>query len=100
MRRRTGDAVLYRPYQEAASDFPTVGIREFEEAVQWIEGGETLSGADAVFRALEFAGWPLCRFRSWVRRIPGGTRLSRWGYGVVARHRQFFSRWTRCVCKK
>jgi len=99
--RLIGDAVDYRPYQEyreAVGDAPA-GRFNFEEAVHWVEGGTVLRGAEAVYRALEFARWPFCRFGAWARAVPGGMALSRWGYEVVSGHRPFFSRLTRCFCR-
>ena len=37
--RQTGGRVVYRPYQEAAADFPTISLAAFERAIQLIEPG-------------------------------------------------------------
>ena len=49
----TGERVVYRPYQEAAADFPSIPVATFRHAIQLIEpGGHVYSGAAATFRVL------------------------------------------------
>ena len=33
----TGERIVYRPYQEAAADFPAIPASAFERAIQFIE---------------------------------------------------------------
>ncbi len=73
----TGDAVLYRPYQEAAADFPGIPRDAFPDAIQLIEpDGQVYSGAAATYRVL--------------RNVPGRARVVvalRASAGVRARQR-------------
>jgi len=46
----TGDSVEYRPYQEVATQYPTISQAEFERAVQFITpDGHRASAAEASF---------------------------------------------------
>lgn len=55
--KATGDAVDYRPYQEALADFPQVREADCVKAVQLVlPDGSILQGAHAVFQALAFGG--------------------------------------------
>ena len=58
----TGERVVYRPYQEAAADFPAIPPAAFRHAIQFIEpDGQVHSGAAATFRVL--------------REVPGRGRV-------------------------
>lgn len=55
-RQLTGDRIVYRPYQEAAEDFPTIPRDRFARAIQLIEpDGEIYQGAAAIYRTLRYA---------------------------------------------
>jgi len=52
----TEDRVIYRAYQEAAADFPSIPVSAFQQAIQLIElDGHVYSGAAATFRVLRHA---------------------------------------------
>ena len=89
---RTGNAVDYRPYQEAASDFARIPLERFREAVQYIDGeGRAASGSEAVFRALAFA--PRWQWLLWLYvRIRLFAIISEACYRWVAQHRGGISR--------
>lgn len=94
-RGATGDRVDYEPSQKVGDLYPEIPAEAFQRAVQFIEpDGRVTSGADAVFRALEYAprkSWLLDCFRE----IPGFDALARLVYRVVAHNRVFFSFFTR-----
>ena len=79
-RQLTGDKVAYRPYQEAAADFPAIPAGDFKHAVQLIEpDGAVYAGAAATFRLLSYAPdrgawWWLYRY------VPGFAALSEAAY--------------------
>jgi predicted DCC family thiol-disulfide oxidoreductase YuxK len=55
--KATGDAVDYRPYQEALAEFPQVRAADGVKAVQLVlPNGTVLSGAHAVFQTLACGG--------------------------------------------
>src|SRR5262245_51525233 len=96
-RRLTGDRVVYRPYQDAASDFPAIPIDEFRRAIQWIEPDGTIhAGAAATFRVLAHA--PGKRGWWWLyRRVPGFAPISEACYAFFARRRGLLATLTRCL---
>ncbi|HVN34162.1 MAG TPA: lipase maturation factor family protein [Casimicrobiaceae bacterium] len=83
----TGDRIIYRPYQEAAADFPAIPRAAFERAIQLIErDGRVHAGAAATFCVLRevpgrAAWWWL------YRHIPGFAPLSERAYRFFARRR-------------
>src|SRR5437899_12555539 len=76
----TGERVIYRPYQEAAADFPAIPPAAFRHAIQFIDAdGRVYSGAAATFRVLRdipgrAAWWSL------YAHVPGFAPVSEWAY--------------------
>jgi predicted DCC family thiol-disulfide oxidoreductase YuxK len=83
----TGERVVYRPYQEAAADFPGIPRAEFERAIQFIDtDGRVHAGAAATFRVLR--GAPGRATWWWLyTHLPGFAQLSEWAYHFFARRR-------------
>jgi len=83
----TGDKIAYRPYQEAAGDFPLIPVANFKDAMQLIEpDGSVYSGAAATFRLLSYA--PSRGAWWWLyRHVPGFAGLSEWAYSFLSRRR-------------
>jgi predicted DCC family thiol-disulfide oxidoreductase YuxK len=81
------ERVVYRPYQEAARDFPAIPADAFRHAVQLIDAdGRVYSGAGATFRMLrEIPG----RSAWWwlYEHVPGFAPVSEWTYHFFARRR-------------
>ena len=87
----TGDSIDYAPFQEIAAEFPEIPLSDFESSVQLIlHNGTVLSGAEAVFRALNNGLLLSC-----YDHLPGFANASEWFYHFVAKHRPFFSVLTR-----
>jgi predicted DCC family thiol-disulfide oxidoreductase YuxK len=88
----TGERVIYRPYQEAAVDFPTIPLEAFQQAIQLIEpDGKVYSGAAASYRVLRHAPgraawWWLYAY------LPGFAVASEWSYAFIARRRGLLNR--------
>jgi predicted DCC family thiol-disulfide oxidoreductase YuxK len=85
--RLTGERVAYRPFQEAAADYPDVPIEEFRKASQYIApNGFRAGAAEASFRVLSHApgrgAWLLL-----YRNVPGFAAVSELAYRVIAAHR-------------
>ena len=95
-RELTQGRVDYRPYQEAAKDFPEIPLEAFQRAIQMIESGRVYSGAAATFRVLRHsrgrAAWWWC-----YSRVPGFAALSEWTYAFLARRRGFLDRVTKLL---
>ncbi len=84
----TAGRVDYRPFQDAAGDYPQIARSEFENAVQLIEpDGRVTQGADAVLRALEFSSGPARWLGPALAWIPFGLLAARAAYRFIARNR-------------
>ena len=93
----TDGRIAFRAYQEAAADFPTIPLEEFQRAIQLIEpDGQVYSGAAATFRILRRAPgravWWWC-----YARVPGFAVLSEWAYAYLARRRGLLGRLTKLL---
>ena len=87
----TGDRIDYAPSQEVAAEFPEIPLSAFENAVQLIlQNGTVLSGAEAVFRAVNNRLLLWCYYH-----LFGFKSVSEGVYRFVAQHRPFFSTVTR-----
>ena len=89
-KRLTGDRVSYAPFQEAAGQFPDIPRERFGQSIHLaLPGGEMLTGAHAVFRALSFAPG-----RPWLlemyRQAPGFAAIAESVYGFIAARRPLF----------
>ena len=75
-RKLTGDRVEYRPYQEAAEQYPAISEADFQRAVQFIApDGHRASAAEASFLTLSHArgkGFWLALYR----HLPGFAPVS------------------------
>ncbi|MFI5362587.1 MAG: lipase maturation factor family protein [Elusimicrobiota bacterium] len=97
-RARTGDRVEYAPSQEAGARFPDLKPEDFAEAVILVEtGGRVSRGAEAVFRALAYAGGWRRAGRALYDGAPPFRAASEFAYRFVARRRPLFSRLTRLL---
>lgn len=98
--RRTGEAVEYAPYQDAAPRFPKLSREALAKAVHLVEpGGAVSSGAKAVFGAAGRApGW------GWLPRLyaalPPFAAASEAVYDFIAARRPRFSALTRALWGK
>ena len=87
----TEDRVIYRAYQEAATDFPGIPPSSFQQAIQLIEpDGQVYSGAAATFRVLRRASgraaWWWC-----YSHLPGFAAPTEWAYTFLARRRNLLN---------
>jgi predicted DCC family thiol-disulfide oxidoreductase YuxK len=92
---RVGDRIHYVPYQHVHRYFDDIDEGDFEESVHLVEpDGLYYSGAEAVFRALEYAPdggtW-----RKLYDNVPGVAPVSERGYRFVAEHRPLVDKVTR-----
>jgi len=93
----TSDHIVYRPYQEAAADFPTIPLEAFRRAIQLIEPeGRVYEGAAATYRVLRHA--PGRSAWWWLyEHVPGFAPLSEWSYAFFARRRGLLNRVTKLL---
>jgi predicted DCC family thiol-disulfide oxidoreductase YuxK len=93
----TGNSVVYRPYQEAAADFPEIPVESFKRAMTLIErDGHPYAGAAANFRLLTHAssrgsGWWL------YKNVPGFAALSEAAYTYLSQRRGLLATLTRVL---
>lgn len=93
----TGTHVVYRPYQEAAPDFPAISPAAFQQAIQLIEpDGKAYAGAAAAFRVLRNVSPPAPWWWMYAH-VPGFAALSEWAYAFFARRRNLLARMTRLL---
>jgi predicted DCC family thiol-disulfide oxidoreductase YuxK len=83
----TDGRVVYRPYQQAAAEFPGIPLEAFQRAIQLIEpDGMVYSGAAASYRVLRYApgrgAWWWC-----YKHLPGFAAASEGAYAFFARRR-------------
>jgi predicted DCC family thiol-disulfide oxidoreductase YuxK len=92
LRRRSGDALDFVPYQEASGRIDSIDERELRHAVHLVEpDGRVTRAAEAIFRALAVGGR---RRLLWMyRHVPGFARASEAGYRWAARHRRRLPIW-------
>ena len=96
-RSLTSGRVVYRPYQEAAADFPSIPREAFARAIQLIESdGQVYSGAAATYRVLRdvpgrAAWWWL------YTHLPGFATASEWIYAFFACRRGLLNRVSRLL---
>jgi hypothetical protein len=83
----TKERLAYRPYQEAAPDYPAIAPEEFARAVQFIDtDGSVWSGAAATFRTLALA--PEHALWWWFyRHAPFFAAASERAYNFLSRRR-------------
>jgi len=90
----TGERAAYRPYQEAAGDYPNIPRKAFKKRVQLILPDESrMTAAQAVFRVLvESPGYGALWW--FYQHLPGFAAISEWLYALVAAHRDMGYRLT------
>ncbi|PVW16209.1 thiol-disulfide oxidoreductase DCC family protein [Marixanthomonas spongiae] len=86
----TSGNIVYKTYQEVASQFQDIPIKEFKKASRLIEtDGCVYSGPDSAYRSYTYTNktWP---WHNWYTRYNWFATLSDHGYNYIAKHRPFF----------
>lgn len=91
---KTRDKIHFKTYQEFASQFPDIPLKEFKKASRLIEtDGKIYSGPDSAYRSLWHSGkeiWHnLYQSRSWFRY------LSDHSYNHIAKNRSLYFKITK-----
>ncbi len=96
-RQLTGDAVDYRPYQDAAADFPAIPLAEFKRAMQLIEpDGRSHAGAAANYRLYRYV--PGRGFWWWLYdTVPGFAFVTESAYTFLSQRRGLLAFFTRML---
>jgi predicted DCC family thiol-disulfide oxidoreductase YuxK len=88
----TSEAVLYRPYQDVAADYPEIQPADFRRAVQYISpDGRRASGAEASFLTLSHARGQ-GHWLALYKKLAGFAAISELIYSFIAAHRAPFYR--------
>jgi len=91
-KKATGEAVDYRPYQEALENFPQISEADCVQAVQLVlPDGRVLKAAHAVLQSLALAG-KCCWMLRLYQRSGFFRRLTETAYRFVARNRAWLPR--------
>jgi len=86
----TDNKVDYKTYQEVASQFQDIPLKEFKKASRLIEtDGHIYSGPDSAYRSYTYTTKNL-PWHTWYSKHPIFTKLSDHGYNFTAKHRSFF----------
>lgn len=90
----TQNKIDYKTYQEVASQFQDIPVKEFKKASRLIEtDGRVFSGPDSAYRSYTYShkSFPWHR---WYHNYSWFTKLSDHGYNFIAKHRPFFFKLT------
>lgn len=93
----TENRVLYRPYQQAAADFPQIAVEDFKRAMTLIEpDGRVSAGAAATFRLLTHAPGRGLYWRAY-QRVPGFAPATEAAYTFLSQRRGLLAGITRAL---
>ena len=93
----TQDKIDYKTYQEVASQFKDIPVKEFKKASRLIEtDGSMFSGPDSAYRSYTYSKKSLPWHR-WYHTYTWFTKLSDHGYNYIAKHRPFFFKLTKLL---
>ncbi len=91
----THDKIDYKTYQEIASQFQDIPLKEFKKASRLIEtDGNMYSGPDSAYRSYTYTQKNL-PWHTWYTNYSWFTKLSDHGYNFIAKHRPFFFKLTK-----
>jgi predicted DCC family thiol-disulfide oxidoreductase YuxK len=95
---RTGDKIVYKPYQEMPEGYFGIAKRDFQRGVQFISPeGVHYSNARAVFEVLAIGG--NSNWRWLYHRLPLANKIFELKYRFIANNRNFFFKLTRLFFK-
>lgn len=90
----TGDKVNYRPYQEAADDYPDIAVEDLDAAIHLIESdGTVCKGARATYRLYQDIH-PQSILLFFYRFLPGFGFFSELCYRFFSTHRKMLAFFT------
>lgn len=96
----TGEQFDYVPYQKEAVNFPDISVKDFKEAVRFIETDGTISsGPAAAYRSLFLVGKHRWLFKLY-QKSKIFKKISDFLYYVVTENRNFFFRITKILFGK
>lgn len=94
---QTNGKVDFKPYQEAAENFPDIEKQHFKEASRLIDtDGKVYSGPHSAYKSLHYAG-KFTILNSWYEKDGLFTRVSDALYYWVVNHRNFMYKLTKAL---
>ena len=86
---KTKNQLSFKTYQEVASLFPDIPLKEFKKASRLIDtDGKVYSGPDSAYRSLYLAGDK--KWHQWYKKYSWFESLSDLGYNHIAKNRSFY----------
>lgn len=83
----TAGSIAFYPYQEVASQFPDIPLKEFKKASRLIDTeGNVYSGPDSAYRSYYLAD-RTSPWHTWYTKYTWFQKLSDHGYTFIAKHR-------------
>ena len=90
---KTKDQLSFKTYQEAASQFPDIPLKEFKKASRLIDtDGKIYAGPDSAYRSVFMAGDK--KWHNWYTEYKWFQELSDFGYNHIAKNRSFYYKFT------
>ncbi|MGB7395873.1 MAG: DCC1-like thiol-disulfide oxidoreductase family protein [Pricia sp.] len=98
LKQRTKDNIVFETYQEAASRFPDIPLKEFKKASRLIElDGHVYGGPDSLYRGLKHSDEKTFPWHRWYQEYFWFTRLNDWSYNYIAKNRPFMFKVTKAL---
>ena len=86
---KTREKIQFRTFQEVASEFPDIPLKEFKKASRLIEtDGRLYSGPDSAYRSLWHANKKT--YHELYKKSKWFEKLSDHGYNHIAKNRHFY----------
>ncbi len=96
---KTNSKIHFETYQQSASKFPDIPLKEFKKASRLIEpDGEIYSGPDSAYRSLYLSGDK--KWHKLYKTSPIFQYLSDHGYNHIAKNRHFYFKITKLLLGK
>ncbi|RAI89430.1 thiol-disulfide oxidoreductase DCC family protein [Algoriphagus yeomjeoni] len=85
----------YMTFQDAASKFPDISLKDFKKASRLIESdGSVFSGPDSAFRTFYYFKKPKKHWHQWYKYSPIFQKISDHTYNWIAKNRPLMMRLT------
>lgn len=93
---KTKDKINFVTYQDRASEFPDIPLKEFKKASRLIEpDGRVYSGPDSAYKSLYYTGNQ--KWHHWYQKYAWFEKLSDIAYNHIAKNRDFYFKLTKSL---
>jgi len=87
-KKKTGSAIDYNKYQQIASHFSDIPLKEFKKASRLITtDGSIYSGPDSAYKALAYSKKPILKWHKLYNNNSWFRQLSDYSYNFIAKNR-------------